>query len=185
MIDEIQADARSRMLKTIEAFTQELGKIRTGRAHTSLLDHVVVPYYGSDVPISQVATIGVGDAQTLTVTPWEKKLTSAVEKAIRSADLGLNPVTTGDVVRVPLPPLTEERRRDLIKVCRHEAEGARVAIRNVRRDANAHLKSLLKAREITEDQDRKGEKDVQGLTDSYVARVDELLAKKERDLMEV
>jgi ribosome recycling factor len=185
MIDEIQADARSRMSKTIEAFTQELGKIRTGRAHTSLLDHVMVPYYGSEVPINQVATVGVGDAQTLTITPWEKKLIPDVEKAIRSADLGLNPVTTGDIVRVPLPPLTEERRRDLIKVCRHEAEGARVAIRNIRRDANAHLKSLLKDRQITEDEDRKGEKDVQSLTDSYVATVDDMLTKKERDLMEV
>lgn len=185
MIDEIQDDARTRMAKTIDSFTLELGKIRTGRAHTSLLDHVMVPYYGSDVPLNQVATVGVGDAQTLTITPWEKQVVPIVEKAIMRADLGLNPVTTGDIVRVPLPPLTEERRKDLIKLCRHEAENARIAIRNIRRDANGHLKGLLKEKEISEDDDRKGEKDIQGLTDEFVHKVDELLGKKEVDLMEV
>ena len=185
MIDDIHADARTRMSKSIDALGQEFGKIRTGRAHTSLLDHVMVPYYGSDVPINQVATVSVGAAQTLAITPWEKKVIPDVEKAIMNSNLGLNPVTTGDIIRVPLPPLTEERRRDLIKLCRQEAEQARVAVRNIRRDANAHIKGLLKEKEISEDEDRKGEKNVQTLTDEFVAQVDEILAKKEADLMEV
>ena len=185
MIDDIHADARTRMSKSIDALGQEFGKIRTGRAHTSLLDHVMVPYYGSDVPINQVATVSVGEDQTLAITPWEKKVIPDVEKAIMNSNLGLNPVTTGDIIRVPLPPLTEERRRDLIKLCRQEAEQARVAVRNIRRDANAHIKGLLKEKEISEDEDRKGEKNVQTLTDEFVAQVDEILAKKEADLMEV
>lgn len=185
MIDEIKDDARTRMSKTIDAFVSELGKIRTGRAHTSLLDHVTVSYYGSDVPLNQVATVTVGDSQTLAITPWEKKVIPDVEKAIMNANLGLNPVTSGDVIRVPLPPLTEERRKDLIKVCRSEAENARIAIRNIRRDANGDMKTLLKEKEITEDDDRRGEKDVQTITDEFVGKVDELLAKKETDLMEV
>ena len=185
MIDDIHADARTRMSNSIDALGQEFGKIRTGRAHTSLLDHVMVPYYGSDVPINQVATVSVGDAQTLAITPWEKKVIPDVEKAIMNSNLGLNPVTTGDIIRVPLPPLTEERRRDLIKLCRQEAEQARVAVRNIRRDANAHIKGLLKEKEISEDEDRKGEKNVQTLTDEFVAQVAEILAKKEADLMEV
>jgi ribosome recycling factor len=185
MIDEIQLDARTRMSKSIDAFMQELGKIRTGRAHTSLLDQVSVSYYGSQVPLSQVASLSVGDSQTLTITPWEKKVIPHIEKAIMNANLGLNPVTTGDIVRVPLPPLTEERRRDLIKVCRAEAENARIAVRNIRRDANGDVKTLLKEKEVTEDDDRKSDKAVQALTDEFVAKIDELLAAKETDLLEV
>jgi len=185
MIDEIRKDARTRMSRTIDNFVEELGKIRTGRANTRLLDHVRVPYYGSDVPINQVATVGVGDAQTLTITPWERKVIPDVEKAIMNADLGLNPVTSGEVIRVPLPPLTEERRKELIRLCRQEAEHARVAVRNVRRDANGHFKGLLKEKEISQDEDRKAEKDVQVLTDEFVAKVDEILGRKEAELMEV
>lgn len=185
MIKDIEKDARARMSKSVEAFSQELTKIRTGRANASLLDHVTVPYYGSQVPLNQVASIGVADAQTLTVTAWEKKIVPDVEKAIRSADLGLNPVAAGDVIRVPLPPLTEERRRDLIRVVRQEAENARVAVRNIRRDANHRLKAMLKDKEITEDEDRQGEGRVQQLTDEFVAKIEELLKSKEADLMEL
>lgn len=185
MIEETKKDARIRMGKSVEALRHELSKIRTGRAHTSLLEHVAVPYYGAETPLNQVANIAVGDSRTLTVTPWEKKLVPEVEKAILNSDLGLNPVTAGDVIRVPLPPLTEERRRDMTRLVRQEAEAARVAVRNIRRDANSALKALVKDKAITEDQDRHAEEEVQKLTDEYVAEIDKLLKQKEKDLMEI
>jgi ribosome recycling factor len=185
MLKEIMKDANERMNKSVAAFQGELKKIRTGRAHTSLLDHVTVEYYGSDVPLNQVANVGVEDARTLTVAPWEKQMVPVVEKAIMTSDLGLSPATAGSVIRVPLPPLTEERRKDLVKVVRHEAEGARVAVRNIRRDAIHHIKDLLKEKEITEDEERRSEDEVQGLTDKHVAEVDQILAAKEDELMEV
>lgn len=185
MLKEIIKDADVRMDKSVSAFKDELNKIRTGRAHTSLLDHITVEYYGSEVPLNQVASVGVEDARTLTVAPWEKQMVSVVEKAIMSSDLGLNPATAGMVIRVPLPPLTEERRRDLVKVVRHEAELARIAIRNIRRDAIHHAKELLKEKEITEDEEHRSEDEIQTLTDKHVATVDEILAAKEGELMEV
>jgi ribosome recycling factor len=185
MLKEIIKDADVRMDKSVAAFKDELNKIRTGRAHTSLLDHITVEYYGSEVPLNQVASVGVEDARTLTVAPWEKQMVSVVEKAIMSSDLGLNPATAGMVIRVPLPPLTEERRRDLVKVVRHEAELARIAIRNIRRDAIHHAKELLKEKEITEDEEHRSEDEIQALTDKHVAAVDEILAAKEGELMEV
>lgn len=185
MINEIKKDAEARMSKSIEALKVELSKLRTGRAHVSLLDHVHVSYYGNDVPISQVANISVGDSRMLTVTPWEKSMVQEVEKAIRSSDLGLNPATAGTVIRVPLPALTEERRREMIKVVRAEGEGAKVAVRNIRRDANNDLKNLVKEKEITEDQERHAQDDIQKLTDKYVAQIDKLLEVKEKDLMEI
>ena len=185
MLKEIIKDADIRMDKSVAAFKDELNKIRTGRAHTSLLDHITVEYYGSDVPLNQVASVGVEDARTLTVSPWDKQMVSAVEKAIISSDLGLNPATAGMVIRVPLPALTEERRRDLVRVVRHEAENARVAIRNIRRDAIHHVKELLKEKEITEDDERRSEEEIQGLTEKHVAQVDEILTAKEGELMEV
>ncbi len=174
-----------RMDKTIEAFKLTLGKVRTGRAHPSLLDHLVVDYYGSDVPISQVANIGVEDARTLTVTPWEKTMVQAIEKAILKSDLGLNPSTAGTVMRIPMPPLTEETRRDLVKVVRHDGEAAKVAIRNIRRDANSDFKELLKEKEISEDEEHKAQDAIQKLTDAHVAGVDKILATKEAELMEM
>lgn len=185
MLKEIIKDADVRMDKSVSAFKDELNKIRTGRAHTSLLDHITVEYYGSEVPLNQVASVGVEDARTLTVAPWEKQMVSVVEKAIMSSDLGLNPATAGMVIRVPLPPLTEERRRDLVKVVRHEAELARVAIRNIRRDAIHHAKELLKEKAITEDEEHRSEDEIQALTDKHVAAVDDILAAKEGELMEV
>ncbi len=185
MIEDIKKDADTRMHKSIEALRQEFSKLRTGRAHTSLLDHITVSYYGSDVPLSQVANVGVEDSRTLTITPWEKNMVQPIEKAIMTSDLGLNPATAGTVIRVPLPPLTEERRKDMVRLVRHEAEGAKVAIRNIRRDANHHIKELLKEKEISEDEDRRAEEEIQKLTDKYVAQVDELLAAKEADLMSV
>jgi ribosome recycling factor len=185
MIDDIKKDAATRMAKSVEALKQELTKLRTGRAHTSLLDHITVSYYGSDVPLNQVASVTVQDPRTLAVTPWEKNMVQAVEKAIISSDLGLNPATAGTTIRVPLPPLTEERRRDMIKVVRHEAEGARVAIRNVRRDANNDLKQLVKQKEISEDQERRAQDEIQKLTDRYVEEVEKVLAAKEAELMEI
>jgi ribosome recycling factor len=173
------------MGKSVEALKHELAKIRTGRAHTSLLDHITVEYYGSEVPISQVATVSVEDARTLSVTPWEKAMVQVVEKAIMSSDLGLNPATAGTVIRVPMPALTEERRRDLVKVVRHEAENARVAVRNIRRDANHHLNELLKEKEVSEDQERRAQDDIQKLTDKHVADIEELLQVKEKELMEI
>ena len=185
MIDEILQDAGVRMDKTIESFRLTLGKVRTGRAHPSLLDHLVVDYYGSDVPISQVANIGIEDARTLTVTPWEKTMVQAIEKAILKSDLGLNPSTAGTVMRIPMPPLTEETRRELVKVVRHDGEAAKVAIRNIRRDANGDFKDLLKEKEISEDEERKAQDSIQKLTDTHVAEVDKILATKEAELMEI
>ena len=185
MIDDIKQDAATRMGKSVETLGQELAKVRTGRAHPSLLDHIRVSYYGSEVPISQVANINVEDARTLTVTPWEKNMVSPVEKAIMTSDLGLNPMTAGTVIRVPMPPLTEERRRDLIKVVRHEAEGAKVAIRNIRRDANHNLKDLVKEKMISEDDERRGQEIIQKLTDQHIKEVDEALEVKEKELLEI
>jgi ribosome recycling factor len=185
MIKEIMKDAGSRMEKTIDSLRQSLGKVRTGRAHPSLLDHLTVEYYGSEMPISQVANIGVEDARTLTVTPWEKQMVQAIEKSILKSDLGLNPATAGTVIRIPMPPLTEETRRELVKVVRHEGEGAKVAIRNIRRDANSDFKDLLKEKEISEDEARKAEDDIQRLTDRYVGEVDKVLTGKEAELMEI
>ena len=185
MIDDIKKDAAQRMAKSVEALGHELAKIRTGRAHPSLLDHISVSYYGSDMPIRQVANVIAEDARTLAVTPWEKGMVQAVEKAIMQSDLGLNPNTAGTVIRVPMPPLTEERRRDLIKVARHEAEQARVAVRNIRRDANAELRDAVKEKLISEDEERRGQELVQKLTDQYVKEVDEALAVKEADLMSI
>ena len=185
MIEDIQKDAETRMQKSVEALKTEFSKIRTGRAHTSLLDHVTVEYYGSAVPLSQVSNINVEDARTLSLTPWEKDMVKPIEKAIMASDLGLNPSTAGTVIRIPVPPVTEERRRDLVRVVRAEAEGGRVAIRNIRRDANSDVKSLEKEKEISEDEQRRGEDGVQKLTDKYVAEMDKILEEKEKELMEV
>lgn len=185
MIEDIKKDAATRMAKSVESLGHELGKVRTGRAHTSLLDHVMVSYYGSEVPIKQVANVNVEDARTLSITPWEKDMIKPIEKAIMTSDLGLNPNSAGTVIRVPMPPLTEERRRDLVRVVRQEAEGARVAIRNIRRDANNDFKELLKEKEISEDEDRRAQDAIQKLTDQYVSEIDKLLEVKEAELMEV
>jgi len=185
MMEEIKKDAETRMGKSVDAFKNELSKIRTGRAHPSLLDQVTVEYYGSEVPISQVANVSSEDARTLMVAPWEKDMVKAVEKAILTSDLGLNPSTAGTSIRVPMPPLTEERRRDLVKVVKNEAEGGKVAIRNIRRDANGDLKDLLKEKEISEDDERRAQDAIQKLTDKYIAEVDKALAVKETELMEV
>jgi len=185
MIDEITQDAEKRMQKSIESLKGELTKLRTGRAHTSLLDHIMVSYYGNDTPLSQVASITVSDPRTLSVKPWEKSMVGAVEKAIMQSNLGLNPASSGDLIRVPLPPLTEERRKDMIKVVRQEGENAKVAIRNIRRDANSDFKSLNKDKEITDDEMKQAEDGIQKITDKYVAEVDVILAAKEKDLMEV
>jgi len=185
MIDEIKQDASTRMDKSIDALKSEMSKIRTGRAHPSLLDHLTVEYYGSEVPFSQVANIGIEDSRTLTVTPWEKDMVPVLEKAIMNSDLGLNPSSAGTVIRVPMPALTEERRKDLVRVVRAEAENSRVAIRNIRRDANSDFKDLLKEKEISEDEARKAEEDVQKLTDQHIALVEEVLVAKEKELMEI
>ncbi|MBX9810915.1 MAG: ribosome recycling factor [Burkholderiales bacterium] len=185
MIADVKKTAEQKMKKTLETLRNDLGKIRTGRAHTGLLDHVMVDYYGTPTPIPQVANVTLIDARNIGVTPWEKKLTSAIEKAIRDSDLGLNPATQGEMVRVPMPPLTEERRRDLIKVVRTEGENARIAVRNVRRDANNHLKDLLKHKKVAEDEERRAQDDVQKLTDRYIAEIDKMLQLKEADLMAV
>jgi ribosome recycling factor len=185
MIDDIKNDAESRMGKSVESLVHALAKVRTGRAHPSLLDHIRVDYYGSEVPISQVANINVEDARTLTVVPWEKNMVAVVEKAIMTSDLGLNPMSAGTVIRVPMPPLTEERRKDLIRVVRHEAENAKVAVRNIRRDANHDLKDLVKEKMISEDDERRGQEVIQNLTDKHIKKVDELLEEKEKDLMEI
>ena len=184
MIEEFKKDAEVRMSKSVEALKSELTKLRTGRAHTSLLEHITVDYYGSEVPLNQVANISVADARTLTVTPWEKQMVSVVEKAIMNSGMGLNPASAGEVIRVPLPPLTEERRKDMIRVVRQEGEGARVAIRNIRRDVLGDIKTLLKEKEITEDDERRAHDDIQKITDKYIAQVDKLLEEKEKDLME-
>jgi ribosome recycling factor len=173
------------MQKSVEALKHDYAKIRTGRAHTGLLDHITVDYYGSMVPLSQVAQVGLGDARTITVQPWEKKMIPAVEKAIRDSDLGLNPATSGDVVRVPMPALTEQRRKDLVKVVRHEGENAKVAVRNLRRDANHGVKELLKAKQVSEDEDRRAEEAIQKMTDRYVSEIDKMIAEKEKEVMTV
>jgi ribosome recycling factor len=185
MIAEIKKDAEERMKKTIETLKGEFIKIRTGRAHTSLLDHVSVSYYGSPMPLTQVANVTVLDNRTLGVTPWEKNMLSEVEKAIRNSDLGLNPTNVGNLLRVPLPPMSEERRRELVKVVKHETENVKVAIRNIRRDANAQLKGLVKSKDISEDDERGAEDVVQKVTDKYIKQVDQLLLDKEAELMEV
>ncbi len=185
MIDELKQDAQTRMRKSVESLKNDLSKIRTGRAHTSLLDHITVEYYGAAVSLSQVANVSVSDARTLAVTPWEKQMVAPIEKAIMTSDMGLNPMTAGEVIRVPLPPLTEERRKDMIKIVRQEGEGAKVAVRNIRRDVLSDFKSLQKDKEITEDEERHAQDDVQKITDRYVAMIDELLKEKEKDLMEI
>lgn len=185
MIEDIKKDAGERMDKSIAALRQELTKLRTGRAHTSLLDHITVDYYGSEVPLNQVSNVNVEDSRTLTVSPWEKDMVKAIEKAIMNSDLGLNPATAGTIIRVPLPPLTEERRKDMIRVVRNEAEGGRVAIRNIRRDAISDIKDLMKEKMIGQDDERRAEDEIQVITDKHVATVDEILAQKESELMEI
>ncbi|SES05434.1 ribosome recycling factor [Vreelandella subterranea] len=185
MINDIQKDAAARMKKSVEALHSNFNKIRTGRAHPSILDAVTVEYYGSQVPLNQVASVNVEDARTLTISPWEQSMVQKIEKAIMTADLGLNPASAGNVIRVPMPMLTEETRKGYIKQARSEAEHARVAVRNVRRDANGDFKSLLKDKEITEDDQREGEEAIQKLTDKYIAEIDQALASKEHDLMQV
>ena len=184
-VADVRKSAEQRMHKSIEALKADLSKVRTGRAHTGLLDHIVVDYYGTPTPIPQIGSVSLLDARTLAVTPWEKKLLPNVEKAIRDSDLGLNPASDGERVRVPMPALTEERRRDLIKVVRHEAENARVAVRNIRRDANTHLKDMLKKKEVPEDQERKAQDEVQKLTDRFIGEIDKILQQKEADLLAV
>jgi len=185
MIEEIKQDASQRMEKSIEAFRDTLVKLRTGRANPSLLDQVMVPYYGSNVPLSQAATVSVADARMLNVTPWEKDLVPVIEKAIMASGLGLNPSTSGSVIRIALPPLTEERRRDMVKIVKAEAENARISLRNIRRDANGDFKELLKEKEITEDEERRAEDDIQKITDKFVAQVEKITEEKEADLLEV
>ncbi len=185
MIEEIKKDAADRMKKSASALSSQMAKIRAGRAHTSLLDHLQVPYYGSDVPLNQVANVGVEDSRTLSVTPWEKDMVPVIEKAIMNSDLGVNPNSAGMTIRIPIPPLTEERRRDLVKVAKAEAENARVAVRNIRRDANSTLKELLKEKEISEDEERGAEEEIQKLTDATIKEIDHILSDKESDLMEV
>ncbi|MDT8879993.1 ribosome recycling factor [Halomonas saccharevitans] len=185
MIDDIKKDAESRMKKSLEALHSNFNKIRTGRAHPSILDAVTVEYYGSQMPLNQVASVNVEDARTLTVVPWEQSMVPKIEKAIMTSDLGLNPASAGNVIRVPMPMLTEETRKGYIKQARQEAEHARVAVRNVRRDANGDFKSLLKDKDITEDEQHQGEDAIQKLTDSIVAEIDKALESKERDLMQV
>ena len=185
MLDEVKQDADTRMGKSIESFISDLTKVRTGRAHPSLLQHIMVPYYGSDTPLNQVANVSVQDSRTLMVQPFEQSIVPAVEKAIMNANLGLNPNTAGQNIRIPLPPLTEERRRDMIKIVKNEAEGARIAIRNIRRDALGTVKELLKEKEITEDDEHRAQDEVQKITDKHIAEVDRLLAEKEAELMEV
>jgi ribosome recycling factor len=185
MIADIKKTAEQKMKKTLETLKTDLAKVRTGRAHTGLIDHVTVDYYGTPTPIPQVGNVTLLDARTIGVTPWDKKMTPAIEKAIRDSGLGLNPATQGEVVRVPMPALTEERRRELIKLVRHEGENARVAVRNVRRDANTHLKDLLKQKKVAEDEERRAQDEIQKLTDRHIAEVDKILQVKEADLMVV
>jgi ribosome recycling factor len=183
MIADVKKTAEQKMKKTLETLKADLGKIRTGRAHTGILDHIVVDYYGTATPVPQVGNVTLIDARTIGITPWDKKMAHAIEKAIRDSDLGLNPSTMGETVRVPMPALTEERRKELIKVVRHEGENARVAIRNVRRDANNHLKDLLKQKKAAEDEERRAQDEIQKLTDRHIADIDKLLQQKEADLM--
>lgn len=185
MITDVKKTAEQKMQKSLEALKVDLSKVRSGRAHTGLLDHVMVDYYGTPTPINQVANVNLIDTRTIGVTPWEKKLGSAIEKAIRESDLGLNPMSVGETIRVPMPPLTEERRKELTKVVKQEAENVRVAMRNVRRDANSHLKELLKSKEISEDQERRGQDEIQKLTDHYIAEIEKILQTKEAELMAI
>lgn len=185
MIADVKMTAEQKMKKSLEALKNDLAKVRTGRVHTGLLDHVMVDYYGTPTPVPQVASVTLIDARTIGVTPWEKKSAAAIEKAIRACDLGLNPSTVGEMVRVPMPALTEERRKDLIKVVHREGESARVAVRNVRRDAIHQLKDLLKQKQVAEDEERRAQDDVQKLTDRHIAEIDKLLQAKEADLMAI
>lgn len=185
MINDIKKSAEDKMKKSVEALKTDFAKVRTGRAHTGILDHVKVDYYGSPMPINQVANVSLIDAHTVGVQPWEKPMLAKVEKAIREADLGLNPATMGDIIRVPMPPLTEERRKELVKLVRGESENGKVAVRNIRRDAIAHVKDLLKNKEIGEDDNRRAEDDIQKLTDKYIAEIDKVLAEKEKELLAV
>ena len=185
MLSDVKKAAEQRMARSIETLKADLAKVRTGRAHTGLLDHIHVDYYGSQVPLSQVANVTLADPRTIGVQPWEKKMIPVIEKAIRDSDLGLNPATSGDLIRVPMPALTEERRRDLIKVVHKEAEAAKVAVRNIRRDANEHLKKLLKDKECSEDDERRAHDELQKLTDRFIADADRLLQQKESDLMAI
>lgn len=185
MIADIKKSAEDKMKKSLEALKADFGKVRTGRAHAGILDHVKVDYYGTDMPINQVANISVMDAHTLGVQPWEKPMVAKVEKAIRDSDLGLNPASMGDIIRVPMPPLTEERRKELVKLVKSEAENGKVAIRNIRRDALTHVKDLVKSKDASEDDERRAQDDIQKLTDKYIAEVDKATADKEKDLMAV
>ena len=185
MIADVKKSAEQKMQKSVEALKHDLGKVRTGRAHTGLLDHIQVDYYGTPMPIGQCANLTLADARTIAVQPWEKKMVQAVEKAIRDSDLGVNPATSGDVIRVPMPALTEERRKELVKVVHKEAENSRVAVRNIRRDAITHLKDLLKSKSISEDEERRAQEEVQKLTDRHIGEVDKLLHLKEAELMAV
>lgn len=185
MINEIVEDAGIRMKKTIESLKTDLTKIRTGRAHPSILDHITVDYYGGQVPLNQVGNVSIEDARTLTISVWEAPLVTVIEKAIMKSDLGLNPMSAGTVIRLPMPPLTEERRRDLVKVVKGEGENAKIAIRNIRRDANSDFKSLQKDKDISEDEERGGQNDIQKITDAYVKEVDVQVEIKEKELMEV
>lgn len=184
-VADVKKNAEQRMHKSLEALKADLGKVRTGRAHTGLLDHVTVDYYGSQMPIPKVANVSMLDARTLGVSPWEKKMLGAIEKAIRESDLGLNPASQGDMVRVPMPLLTEERRRDLVKVIKHEGENAKVTVRNLRRDANQALKELLKKKSVSEDEERRAQDDIQKLTDKHIADIDKMIAAKEAELIAV
>jgi ribosome recycling factor len=185
MINDVKKTAEQKMGKSVEALKHDLSKVRTGRAHTGLLDHIHVDYYGSQMPLAQVAGVTLADARTITVQPWEKKMIPVVEKAIRDSDLGLNPATSGDMIRIPMPALTEERRRELTKVVHKEAEAARVAVRNIRRDANEHLKKLLKDKQCSEDDERHALVDLQKLTDRFIAEIDKVMQAKETDLMAI
>jgi len=185
MIADVKKTAEQKMHKSLEALKSDLGKVRTGRAHTGILDHITVDYYGTQMPLNQVANLTLLDARTIGISPWEKKMGAVIEKAIRESDLGLNPAAQGDVIRVPMPALTEERRRELIKVIKGEGENAKVAVRNLRRDANHHLKDLLKQKAVSEDDERRAQEDIQKLTDKFIAEIDKLLATKETDLMAV
>ena len=185
MINDIKQDSEKRMKKAVDSLEHEMTKIRTGRANASLLDHVQVDYYGNASPLNQVASVTTSDSRTLLVTPWEKSMVSAVEKAILNSGLGLNPSTAGNAVRVPMPPLTEERRKEMIRVVRAEAEQGRVTIRNIRRDANNHLKDLVKSKDISEDDERRGSEAIQKLTDKYIAEIEAVLQLKEKDLIEI
>ena len=185
MLDDLKKDAQARMTKCVQTFQGDLKKLRTGRAHPSLIEHLKVDYYGSEVPLQQVASISVEEGRTLVVSPWEKSVVQAIEKAIHKSDLGLNPLTAGTVIRITMPPLTEERRRDITKVVRHDAENARVAVRNVRRDVMADIKEMLKEKLLSQDDERRADTEIQKLTDKHVADIDQVLAAKEKEIMQV